>query len=75
MSHFYADIQGSRGAATRQGGKTSGINGHIRGWHIGARIACYVNAEGKDTCSITLTSGSAGMKCEKPLGIFTAKDL
>lgn len=59
MSHFYADIQGNRGKATRQGTKESGIEGHVRGWDMGVRVICTSDeATGRDVCSIYLTSGS-----------------
>lgn len=47
MSHFYGDIKGCRGEATRCGSAESGIRGHIRGWHIGASVRCF-ERDGKD---------------------------
>ena len=38
MSRFYGSLQGSRGEATRQGTRASGITSHTRGWNIGARV-------------------------------------
>ena len=58
MSHFYADIQGNRGVATRGGSKASGIDGHIRGYHSGARVACWVNDKGQDVVEVYATHGS-----------------
>ena len=61
MSHFYASIQGSRGEATRQGTKDSGMYGHIRGWDRGVRVECvYNSAEDKDVFHVTMTGGSTG---------------
>ena len=60
MSRFYADIQGNRGEATRQGSKASGIRGHIRGWDSGAQVYCGVNSDGKDVVEVYLTRGSSG---------------
>ena len=61
MSHFYADIQGNRGAATRGGSKDSGICGHIRGWHTGARVDCHHDDDsGKDIVRVYRTGGSSG---------------
>ena len=37
MSHFYGIMSGARGAATRCGTKSSGIEAHVRGWGIGAK--------------------------------------
>ena len=59
--HFYADIEGNRGVGTRCGTKSSGIDGHIRGWNVGARISCIYDEEsGKDICRIYKTGGSNG---------------
>ena len=63
MSHFYADIQGNRGEATRGGSKDSGIDGHIRGWHTGARVVCHHDDEsGKDIVRVYRTGGSSGKR-------------
>lgn len=76
MAQFYADIQGNRGEATRMGTKSSGIDGHIRGWNVGARVEMRYNKKtGEDECLVYLTSGSSGRKSSKCLGTFTAKDL
>ncbi|KKN35466.1 hypothetical protein LCGC14_0783180 [marine sediment metagenome] len=75
MAQFYADIQGSRGAASRMGSKKSGLDGHIRGWDIGARVFMRYNEQTKENeCTIDLTSGSNGGG-SKRLGVFTLKDL
>ena len=58
MAHFYADIQGNRGEATRMGTPQSGIYGHIRGWHSGAKVSCYVDDDGKDVVEVFATNGS-----------------
>lgn len=72
MSEFYASISGSRGTATRQGSKHSGISGHIRGWHIGARVSCYYDPEtDKDTVRIFKTGGSKGATPEELIAEFT----
>lgn len=61
MAQFYADIQGNRGGASRMGSKDSGISGHIRGWHVGGRVACnHDDASGKDHVTVELTGGSSG---------------
>lgn len=76
MAHFYANIQGNRGEATRMGTKNSGIVGHIRGWDIGVKLRCYYSKE-KDTdvVVITLTSGKNGVRSGEVLGHFTVDDL
>ena len=58
MAQFYANIQGNRGEATRMGTKSSGIEGHIRGWHIGVKVNCY-HKDGKDYVKIWKTGGSS----------------
>lgn len=76
MAQFYANIQGNRGMATRMGTKSSGMDGHIRGWNVGARVFMRFNEETQeDECTIDLTSGSAGRYGSKRLGTFTIKDL
>lgn len=75
MSRFYANIQGSRGEATRQGTAESGIRGHIRGWRIGARVLCHVGPDGEDHVTVFLTGGSSGPFPERLLGKFTENDL
>lgn len=76
MSHFYADIQGNRGEATRGGSKASGMQGHIRGWNVGVRVSCYYDEErDEDRVRVTLTSGSSYCGRSKSLGNFSAEDL
>ena len=69
MSHFYADIQGNRGQATRQGTPKSGIQGHIRGWNVGVQVDGYVDDDGKDVFRVWATSGSNGRQPQRSLGI------
>ncbi len=72
MSQFYASIQGNRGMATRQGTKKSGIEGHIRGWNVGARIVCEYNADtDKDTIYVFQTGGSNRRETDKLIARFT----
>jgi hypothetical protein len=60
MAHFYANIKGNRGEATRIGTPKSGLSGHIRGWDIGAKVFCRVNSKGEDEIQVYSTSGSNG---------------
>lgn len=62
MSRFYASIQGNRGEATRGGSKDSGIYGHIRGWHIGARVDVDAIGTTRDEVTVQITGGSAGFR-------------
>ena len=57
MSRFYADIQGNRGQATRQGSADSGIDGHIRGWDLGGAVDMFAEKD-EDIIDIYLTKGS-----------------
>lgn len=78
MAHFYANIQGSRGEATRLGTKDSGISGHIRGWHIGGEVYMFHDDEiNQDRVTICLTSGSSGASNINKilLGSFSENDL
>ena len=59
MAHFYGEIQGNRGEATRMGTKNSGFRGHIRGWHVGGSVNCHYNdSKDRDEVSIYATGGS-----------------
>ena len=68
MSQFYAQIEGSRGAATRQGTKNSGMYGHIRGWRIGAKVVCF--DDGGDCVRVDVTGGSNDSSSILSLGTF-----
>lgn len=69
MAHFYASIQGNRGEATRMGSKDSGISGHIRGWHVGARVDMD-HEDGKDVVRVYRTSGSQGYSRQELIAEF-----
>ena len=59
MARFYAAIRGNRGEATRMGTASSGLDAHIRGWGIGARVEMDVDPEtGTDRVTIWRTGGS-----------------
>lgn len=72
MSHFYADIQGSRGPASRCGTKQSGILGHIRGWNVGVSVAIEYDKENdRDIVRVYKTGGSNGCSCSILIAEFT----
>lgn len=75
MAHFYGEIRGNRGDATRMGSKDSGMFCHVRGWNFGVRVDMYVNEEGEDAALIQLSPGSNGNGVFKTIGKFTRKDL
>lgn len=53
MSHFYGTVQGSRGQATRQGGKSSGIRTNTACWG-GTIFTCLSYDEDADTDRVTI---------------------
>lgn len=70
MAHFYGDIQGNRGGATRMGTVKTGFSGHIRGWNVGCRVYMSVDSDGKDVCTVYKTTGSNGHGTEELIGRF-----
>jgi hypothetical protein len=74
MSHFYGDLKGSRGRATRCGTSNSGIVSHVRGWNIGCRAEVYVDDYGVDCVKIWITGGSNGHQADKFLGVWQKMD-
>ncbi len=74
MAQFRAIIEGSRGPASRLGGKSSGIQTFTNGWNCGVSVRGY-HKNGKDYFNIDLTSGSGYSGKSKTLGTFTADDL
>ena len=60
MARFYGDIQGHRGEATRMGTPNSGIQAHIRGWNVGARIQASTDPDDQklDRIEVYQTGGS-----------------
>ena len=74
MSRYYGSLNGSRGEATRQGTAKSGLEGHIRGWDIGARVEMSRRPDGDDEVTIYLTGGSNRPSNVLNLGTFHVKD-
>ena len=61
MSHFYSQIKGHRGEATRCGTKSSGIRANATGWDIGGTCKVHFNPQlGTDVVEFYLTDGSNG---------------
>ena len=80
MSRFYASIQGNRGGATRQGTTNSEMSGHVRGWHVGAKVYMLPQEEDGskdqvDAVQIYLSGGSTGCHSDVFIGKFTQEDL
>lgn len=70
MARFYGDLQGNRGQATRMGTAKSGMDGHIRGWNIGARVWMRVNDAGEDEVTVDITRGSNGAGQSRRIGTY-----
>jgi hypothetical protein len=61
MSHFYAGIHGSRGPATRQGTKESGISAYAQGWQSRLAVGFHYNATAdQDDGAIQIGGGPSG---------------
>ena len=69
MAQFRGTIQGSRGEASRLGGKASGLHVTADGWNIGIEVRLF-HLDGKDQIKIALTGGSNGYGQYKELGRF-----
>lgn len=74
MSHFYADIQGARGPASRTGTKASGINSYTRSWNIGARVNLH-QRDGRDVMLIAIDGGSGSYNQTTILGIYEHEEI
>lgn len=61
MGHFYGDIQGNRGEASRMGSRDSGFRWHCRGWNVGSG-GYLSHVEGQDICQVNATAGSSGYR-------------
>lgn len=76
MSRFYGSIEGmARTAATRRGSEKSGLVAHIRGWNVGVKITCGVNAKGEDCIRVSRTGGSNSYGEMEVLAIITEKEV
>lgn len=59
MAHFRATIRGSRGEASRLGGKDAGLTVTADGWNVGVRVDTFYDKEtGKDLIRVYKTGGS-----------------
>lgn len=72
MSHFYVSARGTgKTEATRTGTKKTGIQAHVRGWHVGVEVVGtnYRTYEGlTDVFKIFSTGGSAASDGREYLG-------
>lgn len=59
MAHFIGQVQGSRGAVHRLGGKTTGMTTWASGWSFGVRVQLWHDEKtGLDYAEIYQTEGS-----------------
>jgi len=60
MARYYAEIDGVGKPVSRIGTPSSGIWGHIRGWHIGVEVRCHPDEKNPklDVCEVYKTGGS-----------------
>lgn len=74
MAHFYGTIRGqARLVASRTGSKSSGIDGHIRGWNTGVLVV-GAERDGRDEFDIFATHGSGGSGSAVLLGTVYAEN-
>lgn len=59
MAHFIGVVQGSRGEASRLGGKETGMRVNANGWEAGVTVRA-VHIDGKDRFYLYRTAGSNG---------------
>ncbi len=70
MAHFYGEVFGARGSASRLGGK-KGMSAHVRGWDLGARIEIFFDEKKqKDIVRVYKTSGSNGQESDQLIKEF-----
>lgn len=59
MAHFRGTVQGSKGSASRLGGKNSGLTTTNDGWNAGITVRSFHNEEtGRDEFRVYATQGS-----------------
>lgn len=75
MAQYRASVQGSRGEASRLGGKTSGIDAQVNGWRSGVSVCGRYNEEDqRDEFAIFATGGSGGRFSQRYLGTVQANN-
>jgi hypothetical protein len=74
MARFRAVIQGSHGKASRLGGATTGITGHINGWNVGVTVHGQVNDNGDDVFKVYATGGSNDRGADRLIAIVTRRN-
>lgn len=67
MARFYGSMRGNRGEVTRCGTQSSGLEAHVRGWRLGAKVVVSHSPSGIDTIHVYSTHGSGGNGKDKLL--------
>jgi hypothetical protein len=73
VAHFIGFIRGTRGEASRLGGKEGGIRSRVQGWQSGVKVIGR-HAGGKDWFQIWATSGSDSSTPEQLVATVGRKD-
>lgn len=66
MAQYLGLVEGSRGPATRLGGKASGLRVEANGWACGIEVDVK-HEDGHDVFYVTLTGGSGCQRPRRPL--------
>lgn len=69
MAHFIGYLRGTRGEASRLGGKDHGIQTRVQGWKSGAKIIGR-HIDAKDRFEIYMTGGSDAASREKLVAVI-----
>lgn len=68
MSHFYGTVQGSRGEASRTGGKDAGITAVAAGWGGAVKVRVFHDADNNaDRFSVQQTTWRNGRGLYEPI--------
>jgi len=59
MSHYYGQIKGGRGAATRMGHKNTGIEAHVQSWDKRIQVRLD-HQDGQDIYRVVLSDWQRG---------------
>jgi len=72
MAQFIGTVKGSRGEASRLGGKASGLTVKANGWRIGITVHLTHNEEtGKDEVAVYKTAGPSGSSAIELIASFS----
>jgi len=63
MAHFYGELHGHLGIASRIGNKNTGIGSVVRGTSVGIYVEGRYNKDGNDVFIIHVTDGKKASMC------------